>query len=146
MDLSGSPEGLINPRNLRAKGAPGKDQCHLSYTFHYYVSSKELTKVTCTQVAATFAKAATAQNCSVAIIALRSSCFFPFWPRRCSLGNGTFRHFINPFSANGGSTCLSFRGGWEDLCDGIKQLSAHTFQLPVLTRWICHISLSVSSA
>ena len=53
MDLAGSPEGLINPGNLRAKDVPSKNQCHLSYASHYYVSSKELTKVTCTQVAAT---------------------------------------------------------------------------------------------
>lgn len=75
MDLAGSPEGLINPGNLRAKGAAGKDQGHLRYTLHYNVSSEGLTKVTCTQVAATFAKVATAQNCTVAIIALGSSCF-----------------------------------------------------------------------
>lgn len=55
LDLAGSPEGLIKPGNSRAKDSPGKDQSHLSYTFRYYVSSKELTEVTCAQVAAPFA-------------------------------------------------------------------------------------------
>jgi len=33
--LAGSPEGRRNPGNSRAKDALGKDQCHLSYAFHY---------------------------------------------------------------------------------------------------------------
>lgn len=31
MGLAGSPEALINPGNIRAKGAPRKNQWHLSY-------------------------------------------------------------------------------------------------------------------
>lgn len=37
-------------------------------------------------------------------------------------------------------------GELGDLRRDIKQLSAHTFQLLVLTRGICHVSLSVWSA